>query len=923
MQKENILMMQLFLFLLVIPLVTFAVDDRIPSGEGGDYDVIIMTKAQAEQWYNVSGFEGYRSRMVLGQSFIGHGADNSISETTVCLGYLCMLNSKPAINNTAVNANKTLTKHPYTNDTLVCEINITDKDVGDKIWVHVTWYKNSSSWYPNNETVEYSDLDKLVEEYNVSFERWEHNDESWNHTIIAKTFYSVNTTPFRIWQRYDSRWMNVGSIQPNITKHYDLWKCSVNIFDYTAYSGWFDSKPIFIYNRQPDYNEYMPTYYSWDEDTVFYIDLGSNFSDIDGDDINWYINYTSGVSSARFGIRNISIEINNETGIVTLIPNSNIAGTMDIMFTGVDNNESHTSDWYLENDYGQTNTNMFSLNVLQVNDRPWASDVYIHSPNPNFRDNLYCRYTYNDIESHPENLLVTSFKWFKQEGGVGPWYDFNHNNSVLSPSQFNLGDKLICSVRVKDIYNLWQGYSWLKIDGYGRVIANTRDNRERIYQTLDSVIESNKWYHIVNTVDLNNNQRKIYVDGELKSFSDQIVENLGDYLNWRLGQRFGSFEGLMDEVGIWSRVLSYEEILDLYRGDRFGVKYFDSDLSGSFTETEAIIRDNDGDNLYTHAPDQIFVPGTYVPQEGDYLYSVDYNDKIFSDNINLELATCIYSSSDISINDGIADEYYLGEDCADYYYDHRILSSYNWSVSDKPINQDTAFIKESVPGSLTFSSTADTIITLASGSSDMPSPGEPLTMFKSEEVYYDINENNVYNHGEPIIYDNNCDLEYLSSDDNLILGSGVPENSELKRFSSGIRTYPFVGSFLTDLDAYYDMDGNVLDSVSNNHGSSVGTSNSNEGRSCQSREFSKNYFINLPFKKEDVYSISMWVKFEELPSIPWIYTPENKPATPWLYSEDDLDQSLWQEGYTNSSVVSISIQPQSPVDEGQIVIGVG
>lgn len=455
----------LLVFLLALPIVYSIGSDKIPTGTGGDYRVIVLSQAQAGNWYAPNGFNNYRMRSVLGQRFIGHGDDDINSDSEICLGYMCMLNTKPVINNTAINANKTLTKHPYTNDTLACEINVTDKDIGDKLRLSVTWYKNSTPWYIDNDInanhrdIDYNNIQNLIDTYNIQFEPWHGDDEHINHTIIGTDFYSTNTTPHNLTSYiYDSR-NGDGSLDTDDTKHYDIWKCSVDVYDGVTHSGWFNTTPMFIFNHRPDYNENMPTYYVWPEDTTYQIDLGSNFSDIDGDDINWYINWTSSQGPNRFTIWNISVDINNVTGIVTLTPNANVTGVMDIIFTGVDNNMSHSPEWYLWNDYGQTSTNVFRFNVSQVNDAPWPTNVYISSPDSGYKDTLSCLYNYNDIESNPENTSATSYIWWQQNEGSGPWINLGVNMSTLSSDYFDLDDKIICSVKIKDIY-----YDWNNVD---------------------------------------------------------------------------------------------------------------------------------------------------------------------------------------------------------------------------------------------------------------------------------------------------------------------------------------------------------------------------------------------------------------------------------------------------------------------------
>ena len=73
---------------------------------------------------------------------------------------------------------------------------------------------------------------------------------------------------------------------------------------------------------------------NWNEDTNLEINLSAYCFDSDGDDINW-----------NFGrVANVSITIDNETGIAIFIPDANWFGTEYIVFTATDGIESRSSN---------------------------------------------------------------------------------------------------------------------------------------------------------------------------------------------------------------------------------------------------------------------------------------------------------------------------------------------------------------------------------------------------------------------------------------------------------------------------------------------------------------------------------------------------------------------------------------------------
>ena len=114
------------------------------------------------------------------------------------------------------------------------------------------------------------------------------------------------------------------------------------------------------------------------------------------------------------------------------------------------------------------------------------------------------------------------------------------------------------------------------------VLSHDRDAGERLYvRTQNSYTDTNKWYHLVITYDgsTNSSGLKIYVD-TVEQVCDYLYNNLtGDMTNF-IKLRIGSLsyadtnqaESLLDEIGIWDRVLTPEEVSDLYN-EGIGLTY--------------------------------------------------------------------------------------------------------------------------------------------------------------------------------------------------------------------------------------------------------------------------------------------------------------------------------------------------------------
>ena len=90
-------------------------------------------------------------------------------------------------------------------------------------------------------------------------------------------------------------------------------------------------------------------------------------------------------------------------------------------------------------------------------------------------------------------------------------------------------------------------------------------------------LDDGNWHHVIATYD--GNVSKIYVDGSISAYRTigaQVVGNtvsltVGKLINGD-GNDYGYFDGLIDEVGLWNRALTAEEVTKLYN-DGKGLPY--------------------------------------------------------------------------------------------------------------------------------------------------------------------------------------------------------------------------------------------------------------------------------------------------------------------------------------------------------------
>ncbi len=115
--------------------------------------------------------------------------------------------------------------------------------------------------------------------------------------------------------------------------------------------------------------------------------------------------------------------------------------------------------------------------------------------------------------------------------------------------------------------------------------------------TSDSSIVINEWYHFVSVFDNANDQVRLYVNGNLiftQTFTGNIGNSsapltFGDFNNntWP-GAASEKFKGLIDDVGIWNRVLDGQEITNLYNSGTCTQTIYDT-ITTNITVYDTII----------------------------------------------------------------------------------------------------------------------------------------------------------------------------------------------------------------------------------------------------------------------------------------------------------------------------------------------
>jgi hypothetical protein len=110
------------------------------------------------------------------------------------------------------------------------------------------------------------------------------------------------------------------------------------------------------------------------------------------------------------------------------------------------------------------------------------------------------------------------------------------------------------------------GYQWSGMGTGANLVDIAGNDRDHVISIPDP--SSNQWHHLVVTYNRPNGVAQVYLDGKLAkeatlgSFTPQTSYDL--YIGKRPTQNDAQFYGLIDEVAIYNRVLTAQEVLTHY-----------------------------------------------------------------------------------------------------------------------------------------------------------------------------------------------------------------------------------------------------------------------------------------------------------------------------------------------------------------------
>ena len=136
------------------------------------------------------------------------------------------------------------------------------------------------------------------------------------------------------------------------------------------------------------------------------------------------------------------------------------------------------------------------------------------------------------------------------------YHDFSYQGIIsINPNSWSFGPGFSIGLEINRNEDLFVGNWTPNNGGFGTYI--------------ESLVELDQWYHLV--VTLNQGLCKVYINGIIQeefssevNYDNQFDLGIGGQRNGTDMDMMGGFNGKIDDVGIWNRALSEEEIQHLY-----------------------------------------------------------------------------------------------------------------------------------------------------------------------------------------------------------------------------------------------------------------------------------------------------------------------------------------------------------------------
>ena len=371
----------------------------------------------------------------------------------------------------------------------------------------------------------------------------------------------------------------------------------------------------------------------------------------------------------------------NNPGSVSPDSQEYTEGTTVTVANDFTNDGAHFSEYFCWNEDGSNPVTEF---VITQDTTIYAVYDYTEQAASTLLDSLVSCWEFEETSGtvaediHGDNNGTTNDATILQTGKISKAYLYNGSDSYIevdNSTSLNLGgDKLTLSAWVK--LNTVSGYRMIASKPYASTshaspwfsyTLHANGNKLRMVistnvssnQSINSVntLTTGMWYHVVGVYD--GSEMKLYINGIKDSATKSITGNLNQYNTpLRIGTNGGfseDFDGLIDQIGIWNRALTDQEITELYNSGSGNTYPFDGSSTPTnytLTVTEKYLNDAADNNPGSIDNDsQDYAEGTVValtndfPNEGDHFEGYTIN----SEGTNPDMSLNITITEDVTV----------------------------------------------------------------------------------------------------------------------------------------------------------------------------------------------------------------------------------------------------------------------------------
>jgi hypothetical protein len=231
------------------------------------------------------------------------------------------------------------------------------------------------------------------------------------------------------------------------------------------------------------------------------------------------------------------------------------------------------------------------LECDEVSTKSDVNQVVLNIIEGDLPDSGIARWTFDDSDTVDSTSLD---KWNNNDGTIvgnvttssqgiqNESYSFDSgNNNHISVPPINPREKITVSAWVKSGLNGQYNQNWSVVSNYQAFILGPRYNNENKmafivhtdtgwnYDSVASISNPEEWNHFIGTYDYETSKAKLYQNNTLVSTGTNPSGKISvENTDWEIGRREGKsgedFNGKIDDVQIYGRVLTQEERDKLY-----------------------------------------------------------------------------------------------------------------------------------------------------------------------------------------------------------------------------------------------------------------------------------------------------------------------------------------------------------------------